>query len=418
MKFKKGKYHNDEHKQDKNAAKREYMSYEEVPLEDVREEEQLPEGLTGKFLRMFLILFLAVIAVLAVLNLDKLTPEKIGHWFQYDLLGKSEGDGYPTAFSGAYISAGNFDLLSGVPAYCSDTAITVLNSNAGKYLEEQHSFASPVLSVNSGCGIVYNIDATGYSVFRRDKLEYTGAVKYKIFSADIAENGSYAILTSSDEYLSRLTVFRSDNLEKYNYSFADYYMNTVSINKEGTRAVLSGVSARNGGLISVIYILDFTQDNYLQRYEVDDTYIYSVRYLDNGSVYAVGSDKLFYINVNDGTKTDIGYNSRNLTAFNIKRDQGVIMSLSTNPDGRNCDLLSFDTNGSKDCEIATGEKIISLDMRRNDRAILTPEGIIVYDREGEQRFTVQTDADARKLLFANTSTFYVLGRSRIYKVKN
>ncbi len=416
MKRNRGRYQNDEAKQEKKAAKRKYMSYEDVPLEDYRDEEPMPENLTKRFLKMFLILFLSVVAVLALMNIEKLTPDNIAHWFQYDLLGKSEGDGYPTGFSGSAVNNGNFDLISGVPVYCSDTSIAVLNNNAGVYQDEQHSYAAPVLSVNGGYAIVYNLNATGFTVLKRDSIVYSSSVKQKILSADVSSNGIYGILTRSDDYLAKLTVYRTDNLEKYTYSFADYYMNKVSVNKDGSRAVLTGVSARNGGLISVIYVLDFTQDNYMQKYEVDDTFIYDIRFLDNGNAFAVGNNKSFYININDGGKTDIGYDSRTLTAYTIKRDQGAVLSLSYNPDGRECDIVSFNKDGSRDSEISTGKKIISLDMRGNERAILCPDSIIVYDREGSVKGTSAADTDARKIVYCDYNTFYVLGKSRISRL--
>ena len=417
MKKNRGRYQNDEGKLEKKAAKRKYMSYEDVPLEDYRDEEPVPADLTKRFLKMFLILFISVVAVLALMNIDKLTPDNIAHWFQYDLLGKSEGDGYPTGFSGSTVTTGNFDLISGVPVYCSDTTIAVLNDNAGLYQDMQHSYASPVLSVNNGHAIVYNLNATGFTVLKRDSIVRTGSVKQKILSADISSNGIYAILTRSDDYLSKLTVYRTDGLEKYSYSFADYYMNRVSVNKDGSRAVLTGVSARNGGLISVIYVLDFTQDNYMQKYEADDTFIYDIKYLDNGNAFAVGDDKSIYININDGGKTDLTYSERTLTAYTVRRDQGAVLSLSLNPDGRSCDIVSFNKDGNRDSEISTDKRIISLDMRGSERAILTPDSIIVYDREGNTKGYAASDSDARKLIYCDYNTFYVLGKSRISQLR-
>ena len=416
MKKNRGRYQNDEGKQEKKAAKRKYLSYEDVPLEDYRDEEPVPADLTKKFLKMFLILFISVVAVLALMNIDKLTPDNIAHWFQYDLLGKSEGDGYPTGFSGSVVTKGNFDLISGVPVYCSDTSITVLNDNAGVYLDAQHSYAAPVLSVNNSHAIVYNLNATGYTVLKRDSIVRTSSVKQKILSADISSNGIYAILTGSDDYLSKLTVYRTDGLEKYTYSFADYYMNKVSVNKDGSRAVLTGISARNGGLISVIYVLDFTQDNYMQKYEVDDTFIYDIKYLDNGNAFAVGDDKSVYVNVNDGGIHSLSYDDRTLTAYAIKRDQGAVISLSLNPDGRSCDIVSFNRDGNRESEIMTDKRVISLDMLGNERAILTPDSIIVYDREGNTKGFAFSDSDARKIVCCDYNTFYVLGKSRISRL--
>ena len=119
-------------------------------------------------------------------------------------------------------------------------------------------------------------------------------------------------------------MFKSDNTKKYEYNFADYYVNNVSINKDGTRAALSGASANEGSIISVIYILDFSQGNYLQKYEFDDSYIYDIEYLDNGNVIAVGSETAYFIDVEKSKKTDIPYSLRTLTNFEISPEYGLI----------------------------------------------------------------------------------------------
>ena len=404
-----GRYQHD----DRRKTQREYMSYEDVPLEEYRYNEPEPSNITGKFIKIFLILFLAVASVIAIMNIDKLTPDNIAHWFQYDVLGKTDGDGYPISFTGSTVETGNFDLIKGVPVYCSDTTLAVLNTNAGQYQENQHSYAKPVLSVNSGYGIVYNTDATGYTVFDRDNQIYSSSSEKKIYAADVSANGIYALLTRSDDYLSKLTVYRTDNLEKYEYAFADYYVNTVSLNSSGTRAVLSGLSARNGEMISVLYILDFKQSSYLQKYEFDDVYIYEVKYLDSGNVAAVGDKMAFFINVDDGQKKDIDYSSRTLTAYELKRDYGMLLSLSANPDGRDCNIVAVKSDGELKDEIETRDKIISLDIYGDRPAALFADRIVTYNFNGKPLSQVSVPLDSKKICCCAKNTFYVLGKSRI-----
>ena len=90
MKKTKGRYINASSKKIKN---RQYTSYEDAPLKSINEVEPVPQNLTLKFLKVFLILFFSVVVVLALINIDKLTPDNISHWFQYELLGKTEGNG-------------------------------------------------------------------------------------------------------------------------------------------------------------------------------------------------------------------------------------------------------------------------------------------------------------------------------------
>ncbi len=411
MKKIKGRYQN----KDRRVIDRKYMSYEDVPLQDYRDTEPMPKNLTKRFLKVFFILFLSVVLVLALMNIDNLTPDNISHWFQYDFLGKTEGNGYPVGFAGTNVSIQNFDLLDGVPAYCSDTSVVVLNSNAGEYQNSQHSFANPMMSVSSGYAIIYNIDATGFKVINREKTVYSGSTKNKIFSADVSSNGVYALLTHGNDYLANLTVYRNDNLEKYTYSFADYYVSKISLNKNGSRAVLSGVSAKNGGLISVIYVLDFSQDNYLEKYEFDDSYIYDVKFLNNGNAVAVGETAAHYINIDNNKKTDFSYDSRILTSYSLSSSYGMLLSLSNTPDGRECDAVMINADGKKTAEIKTEQQILSLDCRNNKIAVLFPNTTIVYDNDGKKLSTVKTSSDARKIKFVSDNSLYVLGKSRIFK---
>lgn len=413
MKKKKGRYQKTDPGKNKD---RKYTSYEDAPLREYKDEDPMPRNITKKFLKVFLILFLSVAAVLALLNLDKLTPENISHWFQYDLLGKTEGNGYPVRFNGTVVEKGNFSVMDGSAVYCSDTSVVVLNSNAGEYQNSQHAFANPILKSCSGYSIIYNSDANGYMIINRDKMIHSASSDQKIYEADIAPNGVYTILNHGNDYLAELTVYKNDNTKKFEYSFADYYVNNVSINKDGTRAALSGTSANNGSIISVIYILDFSQGNYLQKYEFDDSFIYDIEYLDNGNVFAVGSDTAYFIDVENSKKTDIPYNLRTLTNFEISRSQGLILSLSTDSGGHNCDIICVDTDGKYAAEFSTESRVASIDLINDRIAVLTQGNLGIYDKNGKIQKNIPLDSDAKKACFADKNSLYILGTSRISKV--
>ncbi len=398
------------------TAERKYMSYEDVPLADYRDIDPIPQNLTKKFFKIFLILFLGVVIVLALINLDQLTPDNISHWFQYELLGKTEGAGYPVRFVGTSINTENFSLMDRSPVYCSDTSVVVLNSNAGEYQNNQHSFANPILKTDEEFSIIYNADATGYRILDRNSTVYSGTSERKLFDADIAANGNYALLTYGNDYLSALTVNDKDNNKIYGYSFAEYYVSNVSINSKGTRAALSGISAKDGGIISVIYILDFSQKTYYQKYEFEDSYIYDICYLDNDNVIAVGDGSAYHIDIENKKMTEISYESRILSTYTLKRDYGVLLSLSVNPDGRNCDIVAINSEGKCDAEINTENRIMSLDYRNQKICVLFPSNVIIYDLNGIQLLTNEISADARKICFCDSNTLYILGTSNIYKM--
>lgn len=394
-------------------SEREQLSYEDVPLRDYRDIEPEPEHSTKQLIHIILILFFSVAVVLAVYNIEYLTPDNISHWFQYDLLGKTEGDGYPANFEGVGVETKNFGLMNGVPVYCSNSNAVVLNPNAGQYQSVQHSFASPVLSINSNYSIIYNLNATGYKVINRNEVVHEGNTKHKIFSADVSSNGVYALLTYGDDYFSTLSVYRSDEKLKFSYSFADYYVNTVSIDRKGEKAVVSGVSAKDGGLISVIYILDFTQESYVHKFEFDNEYIYDLKYLNNDCAVAVGTIGAYYININDKKLNTISYNAKTITAYKLDRNYGMLISLSTNPDGRNCDFLLVKADGSKTNDINIGSEITAFDYRNGTIAILSNAVVTFYTEDGAKLQEFSASTDIRNICFFEEDKLYALGKSSV-----
>ena len=362
-------------------TEREHISYEDAPLAEIKDNEPLPANATKSFFKGFIILAISVIVVMAVTNIDKLTPENISHWIAYDLLGMSEGDGYPASFSGADVDTGNFDLMDGVPVYCSDTSVAVLNSNAGKYQDVSHAFANPILSTNSSYSIVYNEGATGYMIIDRNSVIKTGLTEKKIFCADVCPNGIYCILSEDDDYLSKLTVYRKDDR-----------------------------------LLSVLYVLDFSQGNYMQRYEFDEIYIYDIRYLNNGNAIAVGDKSAYYIDINSGSKKDIEYHAKFLTTYTLDRKNGMLLSLSSTPDGKECEVIMINENGEQSADIQTSRQVLSMDYRNDRVAVLFDREAYVYNMKGKKVGEIPSKSDSRKIRFADINSVYILGKSSLYNV--
>ena len=244
---------------EKNAADRRVVSYEDVPIDKYDEPTPIQPELIKKLLKVLLIIFACVILLLVILNWENLSPDNVSRFIQYDLLGISQGDGYPSSINGNEVTDGNFALMDEkTPIYVSDTSIVLLNDNAGQRQNLGNAFAKPILRTSRDYSMVFNVGGTGLRILSHSDELYNLSLKNKIFCADISASGVFAAVTQSDDYLAKLTVYSKDNTEKYAYSFADYYINNISINSDGTRAIVSGISAQKGSL-SLIHISEPTR---------------------------------------------------------------------------------------------------------------------------------------------------------------
>lgn len=405
---------------EKNAADRRVVSYEDVPIDEYGDDvTPIQPYIIKKLLKVLLIVFVCVIFLLIILNWDNLSPENISRFIQYDLLGISQGDGYPSSINGNEVTDGNFALMDEkTPVYVSDTSIVLLNDNAGQRQNLGNAFANPILHTSRDYSLVFNAGGTGVRIFSHSDELYNMSLKNKIFCADISESGTFAVVTQTDDYLARLTVYTKDKKEKYTYAFADYYINNISINPSGTRAIVSGISAQKGSLISAVYILDFSQEAYIAKYELPDNAIYAVKLFNNDNAVAIGKNESYFFDIENNEKKVISYDSKMITNYDLSVNRGIALSLAKYPDGRDCDILTISTDGKTTSNISTEIKVDSISTADNTVAVSSGNDIYLYNKEsGKLVDQKKCDQTLKKIAIANDSTVYALGSTEIIKAE-
>ena len=126
---KKGRY-----TETKPNKERKVISYEDVPLDDYEQERtDINPKTVKKIIIAVAIVLAAGLAVLAFANRDKLTPENLGLWWSYEVLGNG-GHGYPAEIIGSEVKPGNFSVNQSRVAYASDTSFVTLNSSGKEIL--------------------------------------------------------------------------------------------------------------------------------------------------------------------------------------------------------------------------------------------------------------------------------------------
>ena len=411
-----GKYSDRSAELRKKKIKRKVISYEDVPLEEYEDERTKISKSAVKRIVLFagLILLLGLV-VFAIANRDNLTPERISRWITYDLLG-SRDTGYPVDIVGSNVEKGNF-AYEGNIQYVSDTSFVALASNGNELAYKQLTFARPILASAGDNVIIYNLGGTGYITGNKKELRNVREDENDIFTADINSKGYYCITTKVDGYLSKITVYNKDNEKVYAYSFADYYINAVALNNDGTGCVACGFSGSDGSLSSIAYVLDFSKEEPLSTYSLDENPIYSVEYLDNNNVCMVGSDASYTLEISSGKLSQIDYNQMKLTAFDINKDTGnFVLSLSRSGDGRKCSLEYINRFGEVIGVNDTERKIDSVSLYKNRIGVLDNNKCYIYDTDGNKISKAKTGNGSKAIRLESPDSAYVLGINEIRKI--
>lgn len=190
------------------GSAREVLSYEDLPIDNYERKVAPQEALNKKKVGAAAVIVLVLcIVVFAVTSRNIMNLESCANWIQYDLFGGGDNSGYPVLINGSEVSSGNIMEMSGKFAYASNSNIVALDSSGNHIFNRQHSFSTPVMVGNGTRSLTYDLGGKGYRIDSLDEVVFESSGDLPIITADIGKNGSYAIVTQHDEYISYMRVY-------------------------------------------------------------------------------------------------------------------------------------------------------------------------------------------------------------------
>lgn len=394
----------------KKKDTRKVLSFEELPLEEYEKEQSAPAVKLDK--KKVIIASAIVLALVLVVTLY------FSRGTISSCIGRGRSDDFTHSLSGSNVQSGNFRDFAGGVAYVSERGFTCLNSKGDEVYTESLGYITPVLRTCSDAAITYDLGAKGFAVFSKDKQIYKSETEDNIYLADITEDFDYALVTEGGGYNAKLFVYSSDNTLKYTYSFADYYITSVALNKDATEAVVCGVTAQNGAEQSCVYILDFASENPKAFKNFSDDTVFDCEYLSSNSVCAIGSEGV-YVLKGRGYEEMItnAFGGMTLTAYDINTDlSAVTVSLSRSGDGRNCTIEHIDRNGTTDKTIETQLKITAMSTYKDRISAVDGRNVYVYKQSGDLILSKELSAEGKSINMISLYRMYMLTTDDIVSV--
>lgn len=362
------------------------------------------------------ILAMSFVFVVVWFNRNRLSADNITGWLEGRFLSMGIGEGYPCELAYGSVESSNFSLVDNDIVTLSNTAFTVFNSTAKQMTNRPHNLSNPMMKTNGGRAILYDMGGKKYSIDTISKNVVNGSCENEIISGAVSENGVYGLITESKDYLSEMIIFDKSGKEKYKYYFSDHYISDISINQNGTNAVVCGFASEQGKLKSVVYIFNFNSDAPIQTFEYEENVIMSIEYMENGNIAVVGDKSTGVINLWTKSKQDFDYEKKILTSFEVNKYNGIVLSLSSVEGGENCEIVSLDRSGNAVIKIPTKYTITSITRRGNRIAGISGDKVFAYKLSGDADGCWTVANNIKKLQLRSTTWGYALGVNKIYKV--
>lgn len=401
----------------KKNKERTVISYEDMPLEDYEQEKtQISPKAVKKIILGVAIALVVGLIVFAFANREKLTWDNIVVWWNYEVLGTA-GKGYPVNVVGSEVDSGNIAVNQGRIAYASDTSFVTLNSTGREVNNQQLRYTKPVLKAAENRYLTFGLGENGYQVQNFDSKLYTGTAEGSIYTGDIAPNGRYCIVIEGNGFYSELFAYDKNNNEILQYSFSEYYINAVAINKTGTGCVCCGISNNNGEIKTGVYILDFSKEKPVKTFELDGDYIIDSKYISSNRVALVGGSASYVVMADDKSMKTVDYEGRPLQNYCFNPSSHTFsLALSKSGDGKHCALITYNDGGGAVHEADSEYGCDSLSTYKDTIATLDGNMIYTYGSSGKLRASSYAGTGAKKLLLSSDNDAFVLSVNQIRKI--
>ena len=398
----------------KPNKERTVISYEDVPLDDYEQERtDINPKTVKKIILAVAIVLAAGLAVLAFVNRDKLTPENLGLWWSYDVLGNG-GQGYPAEIIGSDVRAGNFSVNQGRVAYASDTSFITLNSSGKEIANVQLRYSKPVLRSTENRFLIYGLGDTGYQILDYEKELFSGTANGAIYTGDISSNGHYVLVTEGNGFLSELYAYNKDNNRIFKYYFSEYYINSVAINSDGSGCVACGVTSDNGGMRTAVYVLDFGKEEPVGKYIIDDDLVIDCRYISGRRAALIGNYASYVVKTGDEDYVTVSYDGKPLTNYCFNPStRSFALALSKSGDGRSCSLIRYNDGGDQIAAIDTEYGAKSFSVYKGTMAVLDGNTVYTFNNDGNVNNTCDAGTGAKSMILSSDSHAYVLSVNQV-----
>ncbi len=322
-----------------------------------------------------------VSALFLVLNLELFTPTSLRN-IRSSLLAASEvsaGDttviSYPTGSTKSIHPFGN-----GL-AICADKTLSFELPSNYNQMEMTLSYANPVMRASEQYLLVFDRGAYRFTVTNTLSELYSQTMKSPVTNADIADNGSVAIVTDEAGYKSAVSVYNIDNEQLYKWSSPDYYIMSAALSSDGQRLALFCFKQDGLALTSRLFFTSInSSEGPEEGVDMGSSLALSMKFLGSNTVCAVCDNSTYIVSRSGQIKYQKEYAADALIAYDLS-DDCVALATESYAQNSRADVVLVNVRGTASREpLSLAAEPDSISYNDGRLAVLTGDEVTFYSK--------------------------------------
>jgi hypothetical protein len=292
--------------------------------------------------------------------------------------------------------------------------VTFYDENGKERSSYSHAFASPSAKVSGRRVLLFDSGSDGFKVYNKSGEIYSKTAENTILTGSIGEDGTVAIVTSSDKYPSAMQIYDSDGKLIYRYNCIQRIMSAY-VTADGSGAYVCTFSSDNGEIYSQVHKISFDSEE--EKWVSDSLKGIAVGCIKNsGGRISVVCDGDMYTLDTDGTVLTSYEYGGTLSGFSLTENcAAVLVSGST---GSSDTLVIADADKNDEnayCEITDLSDTQSVGIYDKRVVVTTSSKAISYAFDGTLAATATLEKNYTDFVYINSS-LYLLSRQGIDKI--
>lgn len=337
------------------------------------EESKLSYGLG--IARIVSVILLAILLVMTLLfGSGVISYEKIYYMFKDIGYIKSYGESAPSSLSYSMpVQNQDFEVFKNGLAVAGDSEIKLFTSTGRMTLTQGSEFTNPRMSASSEYLLVYDQGRRGYSVYNSFICVRTDKLDFPISYADMADNGSFLLVTSSKSYASVVRIFDSSLEPISEYSKNDRVIG-ASLSSDGRYAAVLSLTAEDGEALTTLSVIDAVSCDVKYSVSFKGSMPYYCDFLTDDRIVVILDDKAVVFDRGGAQKLEYSYSS---------------------------DLIRFDVKGSR------------FALLLSDGSNSADNTVAVFNKDGTPIFTDTVDGTVRDMKISDSAVYLLKSRNAV-----
>lgn len=352
-------------------------------------------------------LFLFFVIYSAIANAGNVTYEKFDYIIRNFAVSLDENSDYTSSIFYNPDDDSSFSLFGGGIAVCTGSEVEIFSATGRKTCSERHGYVSPVLSASDKYVIVYEENGVEYSVYNTFSKVYSETLEHPIKGITVSDDGYYAVITRTDEYIGAVALYDS-SFNMVNRYLKNSHVISVDISGDGRVAIATLGVDSTGGFVTEITVLNIGESSAAATQSYSGALPLACRFTADG-LMLVCEDRVLFLDQNAAKTSEYLYPSGELVRLELS-DSAVLAVIKGDAMKKENTALVINKDG-KVAEIKTEGTVISADLYESYGYVLTERGIYTLSGGASAFNEVEEALPNDEIVAYSPSKLYYCGTS-------